>query len=50
MFIGPEPTFCRQKQTLFLVILYKHVCTADLDLPVSLLFIRSLQFLKVICF
>ena len=47
MFIGLEPTFYRLKQTLFLVILYRYVCTANLDLSVSLLFIRSLQFLKV---
>ena len=44
MFIGLEPSFCRLKQTLFLVILYRYV---NLDLSVSLLFIRSLQFLQV---
>ena len=45
MFIGLEPTFCRQKQPLFLVILYGYVCAANLDLSVALLFIRPLQFL-----
>ena len=46
MSIGLELTFCRLKQTLFLVILSRYVCTANLHLSVSLLFIRSLQFLK----
>ena len=44
MFIGLEPSFCGRKQTLFLVILYRYL---NLDLSVSLLFIRYLQFLQV---
>ena len=43
---GAEAHILLTKVDSFLVILYRYICTANLDLCVLLLFIRSLQFLK----